>query len=73
MFSIKDANDFVSSIKHYFSLIFPNNKNFSNEIDLLCVRSRRMKFNLDILYSSETHSQLVVSEQNRYMNFLVVK
>ena len=73
MFSIKDANDFVSSIKYYFSLIFPNIKNFSNEIDLLCVRSRRMKFNLDILYSSETHSQLVVSEQNCYMNFLVVK
>ena len=70
---VKDANDFVSSIKYHFSLIFSNNKIFSNEIELLFVKVRRMRFNLEVLYSSETNFQLVDSKQNRCMYFLAVK
>ena len=69
----KDASDFVSSIKYHFSLIFSNNKIFSNEIELLFVKARRMRFNSKVLYSSETHFQLVNSKQNRCMYFLAVK
>ena len=32
-----------------------------------------MRFNLDVLYSCETHFQLVDSKQNRCINLLVVK
>ena len=32
-----------------------------------------MRFNLDVLHSSETHSRLVDSKQNLCKNFLVVK
>ena len=32
-----------------------------------------MKFNLDVLYSSETHCRLLDSKQDRCMNVLVVK
>ena len=70
---VKDAHDFVSSIKHHFSPIFSNNKIFSNEIELLFVKSRNMRFNLDVMYSFDSHFQLVVSKQNCCMNFLVVK
>ena len=70
---VKDAHDFVSSIKYHFSPIFSNNKIFSKEIELLFVKSRNMRFNLDVLYSFDTHFQLVVSKHNYCMNFLVVK
>ena len=70
---IENANDFVSSIKYHFSLIFSNNKIFSNEIELLFVQSRKTRFNLDVLDSPETHFKLVDSKQNRCMNFLVAK
>ena len=66
----KDADDFISSIKYPFSLIFSNDKIFSNEIKLLFVKSRKMKFDLDTLYSFETHFQLLDSKQNRCMCFL---
>ena len=32
-----------------------------------------MRFNLDILYSSDSHIQLVDSKQNRCMYFMLVK
>ena len=67
---VKDADDFISSIKYPFSLIFSNDKIFSNEIKLLFVKSRKMKFDLDILYSSETHFQLLDFKQNRCISFL---
>ena len=50
-----------------------NNKVFRKEIELLFAQSRKMEFNLDVLYSSETHCRLLDSEQNRCMNFLFVK
>ena len=34
------------------------------------VKSRKMKFDLDILYSSETHFQLLDFKQNRCISFL---
>ena len=70
---VENENDFVSTIKYDFSLIFSNNKIFSEEIELLFVQSRKTRFNLDVLYSSETHYKLVDSKQNRCMNFLVAK
>ena len=69
---VKDAHDFVLSIKYHFSPIFSKNKIFSNEIELLFVKSRRTRFNLDVLYSFDTYFQLVVSKHNYCMNFLVV-
>ena len=68
-----DANDFVSSIKYHFSLIFSSNKMFSNEVELFFVKSRRTRFSLDVLYLSETYFQLVDSKQNRRMIYLVAK
>ena len=70
---VGDADDFVSLTKYHSSMVFSNNDIFSNEIELLFVKSRRMRFNLDVLYSFETYFQLVDSKQNRCMNFLVVK
>ena len=70
---IENAKDFVFKIKHYFSLIFSNNKIFSNEIELLFVQSGKTTFDLDVLYSSETHFKLVDSKQNLCMNVLVAK
>ena len=70
---VKNANNFVSSIKYHFPLIFTNDKNFNNEIVLLFAKSRRTRFNLDVLYSSNSHFQLVHSKQNCCMYFLVVK
>ena len=70
---IKNANDFVSLIKYSFSLIFWNNKTFINKIELLFIQSRRTRFNLNGLYSSETHFKFVGSKQNDCMDFLVVK
>ena len=55
-----EGQDFVSSIRYHFSLIFSNNKIFSNEIELLFVKARRMRFNLEVLYSSGTYFQLVI-------------
>ena len=66
---VMDANDFVSLIKYHFSLIFSNNIIFSNEVGLLFVKSRRMRFSLDVLYLSEIHFQLVDSKQNCCMIF----
>ena len=68
-----DVNDFVSTIKYHFSLICSNNKIFSNKVELLLVKLRRIKFSFDVLYSAETHFQLVDSKQNRCMIFLVSK
>ena len=64
---VQDANDFVSSIKYQFSLT--NNKISGNEVELSFVNSRRMRFSLDVLHSSETHFQVVDSKQNCSMIF----
>ena len=70
---VENANDFVSSIKYHFSLIFSNNTIFNDEIELLFVQSRKTRFNLDVLYSSKPHFELVDSKQNRWINFLAAK
>ena len=59
-------------IKYHSSLIFTNNKIFSNEVELF-VNLRRTTFSLDFLYSSETHFQLVDSKQKCCMIFLGAK
>ena len=69
---VKNANDFVSSIKYHFSQIFVNK--FSNkETESLFAQERKMTFKFDILYSSEKHDELGDSEHNRCMNSLIVK
>ena len=55
-----EGQDFVSSIRYHFSLIFSNNKIFNNEIELLFVKATRMRFKLEVLHSSETYFQLVI-------------
>ena len=47
---VENASDFVSLIKYHFSRIFFDNI-FGNEIEKLFIDSRKMKFNLDVLYS----------------------
>ena len=47
---VKNENDFVSSIKYHFTLIFTNNKILGKEVELLFVNSRRMRFSLDVPY-----------------------
>lgn len=70
---VENANDFISSIKHHFSLIFTDNKIFSKEIELLFIQSRRMGLNFNILFLSETPYKLVDPKHIRSMNFLVIK
>ena len=69
---IEKADDFVSSIKYHFSLIFKNNV-FCKQIESLFVQSRKLRFNSDVLYLSESHFRLVNSKQNCCMKVLVVK
>ena len=38
---VMDANDFVSSIKYHFCLIFSNNKIFNNEVELLLLNQEK--------------------------------
>ena len=47
---VENASDFVSLIKYHFSQIFFDNI-FGNGIEKLFIDSRKMKFNLDVLYS----------------------
>ena len=64
-------NDFVSSVKYYFSHIFANK--FSNkEIESVFAQERKTTFKLDVLFSSENHYELLDSIQNRCMIFFVV-
>ena len=56
----EDANDFISSIKYHFSLIFTDNKIFSKEIELLFVQSRRMGLNFNILFCLERLTNLLI-------------
>ena len=65
---VKNVNDFVSSVKYHFSHIFVNK--FSNkEIESVFAQERKTTFKLDVLFSSENHSELVDSIQNRCMIF----
>ena len=69
---VKNSNDFVSSIKIHFSHIFVNKFN-NKEIESLFPQERIISFKFDVLYLSENHYELVDSEHNCCMNFLIVK
>ena len=69
---VKNADDFVSSVKYHFSHILVNKFN-SEETESLFTQGRKMSFKLDLLYSSKTHFELVNSTHNRCMNFYIVK
>ena len=66
------ADDFVSSVKYHFSHILVNKFN-NKEIESLFTQERKISFKLDLLYSSKTHFDLVNSNHNCCMNFLIVK
>ena len=67
-----DANDFFSSIRYHFYMIFLNNNIFCNEIEILFLKSRKMRFNLDVLYSPKSHFELFDSKQNCCMYLLSI-
>ena len=69
---VKDADDFVSSVKYHFSRIFVNKFN-NKEIQSLFAEKRKMTIKSDILHSSEKYYELVDSEHNRCITLLILK
>ena len=61
---VENADDFVSSIKYHFSLVFTIDKSFNKEIELLFVQSFCLCLKTVIL---------IDSKQNRCMNFIIAK
>ena len=70
---VNGTSDFVSSIKHHFTVIFPSNNIFNQDLELLFAKIDLRRFALNLLYQSGNHYALVDANQNRCMYFLVVK
>ena len=70
---VDDARDFVSSNRHHLTFIFPSNKVFNKNLELLITKANLRHFSLDLLFHCGKRYTLVDSKQNRCLYFLVVK
>ena len=61
---VENVDDYVSSIKYHFSLVFTNDKNFNKEIELLFVQSFCLSLKAVIL---------IDAKQNCCINFIIAK